>query len=483
MADYDFDLGVIGGGAAGLTVTSGAAQLGAKTLLIEKEGVLGGDCLHFGCVPSKTLIRTAHVYHLIKNSRRFGLPGVDIPSVDFTHVAKRIRSVISVIQKHDSEERFCGLGAKVVWGEPSFADEHSVRLKGRTYSARAWVIATGTSPAIPPIEGLKEIPYLTNRELFSLERLPRSMIVLGGGAVAVEMAQAFNRLGTEVSVIQRSNQILSKEDKDMADIVMEVLTGEGVRFYLKSAVLHARDLGEEREVAIKTEAGETLSLRTETILVAMGRAANVGGLGLEEIGIVSDERGIAVDDRLRASHKHVYAAGDVNGAYQFTHAAGYEGGVVIANAIFRIPRKVNYSLMPWCTYTDPEFASIGMNENRAAAAGIEHSVLTEDFVANDRSLAEGEEIGRIKMLLDEKEHPIGVQIVGPRAGELINEWVAAMNGKVKLATLASAVHPYPTLGEINKRVAGAQLARKIFSEKVRKGLKFFFSLKGRACGH
>jgi pyruvate/2-oxoglutarate dehydrogenase complex dihydrolipoamide dehydrogenase (E3) component len=263
MADYDFDLGVIGGGAAGLTVTSGAAQLGAKTLLIEKEGVLGGDCLHFGCVPSKTLIRTAHVYHLIKNSRRFGLPGVDIPSVDFTHVAKRIRSVISVIQKHDSEERFCGLGAKVVWGEPSFADEHSVRLKGRTYSARAWVIATGTSPAIPPIEGLKETPYLTNRELFSLERLPRSMIVLGGGAVAVEMAQAFNRLGTEVSVIQRSNQILSKEDKDMADIVMEVLTGEGVRFYLKSTVLHARDLGEEREVAIKTEAGETLSLRTE----------------------------------------------------------------------------------------------------------------------------------------------------------------------------------------------------------------------------
>jgi pyruvate/2-oxoglutarate dehydrogenase complex dihydrolipoamide dehydrogenase (E3) component len=481
MADYDFDLGIIGGGAAGLTVAYGGAQLGAKTLLIEKEKELGGDCLHFGCVPSKTLIRTAQVYHSLKNASRYGLPAVEIPPINFQDVKKRIQSVISTIQKHDSAERFCTLGARVEFGFPQFTDEHAVRLNGKTYSAKKWVIATGSSPAIPPVDGLATTPFITNKELFSLDVLPKTMAMLGAGPISIEMAQAFNRLGTQVTVIQKGDQILNKEDKDLADTVMDVLHSEGVVFHLNSQVVRVRDLGKEKEILLKNSRGQEISLRAEKILVAVGRQPNLKGLNLDKIGVVFDQRGIKVDERLRTTQKHIYAAGDVTGAYQFTHAAGYEGGIVISNALFHLPRKTDYTFLPWCTYTDPELASIGMNERSAQEAGLEYKVWTEAFRDNDRSLAEGEEEGRIKMILDKQEKPLGVQILGPRAGDLLNEWVAVLNGKVKLSTLAMAVHPYPTLGEINKRVAGTFLSSKIFSEKVRKGLKFFFHLKGRAC--
>jgi pyruvate/2-oxoglutarate dehydrogenase complex dihydrolipoamide dehydrogenase (E3) component len=481
MANYDYDIGVIGGGAGGLTVTAGAAQLGAKTLLVEKENELGGDCLHFGCVPSKTLIKSAHVYHLIKNSRKFGLPSMDLPPVDFREISKRIRSVIATIQQHDSKERFCKLGAQVEFGQPTFTDEHSIRLNGNTYSAKTWVIATGSSPVAPPIKGLDQTPHITNKEIFYLDRLPESMIVLGGGPIGSEMSQAFCRLGTRVSVVDMAPQILVNEDPNMADLVRDVLSSEGVEFYLNSAIEEVNDLGREKEVKIKTKEGNVLSLKAETVLLSLGRGPNTNGLGLEDIGVDYDHRGIRVDNRLRTNHKHIYAAGDINGGFQFTHAAGYEGGIVLSNAIFHLPRKVDYTFMPWCTYTDPPLGSIGMNEKSAKAAGINYTVWTEEFKDNDRSLAEGESIGRIKMILNEKEKPIGVQILGPHAGDLLAEWVAVLNGKVKLSTLAAAVHPYPTIGEINKKVAGTFFSPKIFSKKVQKGLKFFFQLKGRAC--
>lgn len=481
MADYDFDIGVIGGGAAGLTITAGATQLGAKTLLVEKEAKLGGDCLHFGCVPSKTLIKSAHVYHMIKNAEAFGLPKAEVPPVDFRQVAKRIRSVISVIQKHDSEERFCKLGAKVEFGNPSFTDEHSIHLDGKTYTAKTWVIATGSSAMVPPIPGLAQTPYITNREIFSLDRLPASMIILGGGPIGCEMGQAFNRFGTKVTIVDMADQILGKEDKDMADAVRDRMAAEGVLFHLGSVVEAVNNLGSQREVIVGKADGKTFSLKGDVVLVAIGRSANIEDLGLENTGVDYGLRGIKVDRRMRTSQKHIYAAGDVAGGYQFTHAAGYEGGIVISNAIFRLPRKTDYTFLPWCTYTDPSLGSIGMNESMAKNAGIDYSVWEEDFKDNDRSLAEGEETGKIKMLLDDKEKPIGVQILGPHAGDLLAEWVAVLNGKVKLSTLAAAVHPYPTIGEINKRVAGAFFSPKIFSDKVKKTLKFFFHLKGRAC--
>ena len=246
MATYDFDIGIIGGGSAGLTIAAGASQLGAKTLLIEKEKELGGDCLHFGCVPSKTLIKTARVYHMMKHAGVYGLPEVDVPPVDFKKVVERIRSVIGTIQRHDSSERFCGLGARVEIGSPAFIDEHSVSLDGIPYTAKTWVIASGSSPVIPPIPGLDKTSAMTNRDIFTLDRLPKSMIIIGGGPIGIEMGQAFNRLGTTVTVVEMGGAILPKEDKDMAEMVMGVLQAEGVRFRLNASILRVMRSGRNR---------------------------------------------------------------------------------------------------------------------------------------------------------------------------------------------------------------------------------------------
>ena len=481
MPEHDYDIGVLGGGAAGLTVAAGAAQLGVKVLLVEKEPHLGGDCLHYGCVPSKTLIKTAKVYHLIKNSKRFGLPEAKIGPVDYKDVAKRIQSVIQTIQKHDSVERFCRLGVKVEFGEPLFVDDHSIKLNGKTLSAKKWVIATGSSPSSPPVKGLQDVNYITNKEVFSLEALPSTMVVLGGGPIAIEMAQAFTRLGTDVTVIQRSPKILTKEDPDMADALMSVLETEGVRFFTGTKLIEVSEKGGIKKVVFEHE-GRKKSVTSEALLVAMGRKANLEDLGLEEIGVEFSPKGLNLDERLRTSQKHIYGAGDVTGRYQFTHAAGYEGGVVIANAVFHLPRKVNYRFMPRTTYTDPELACIGLTEKDAQKEGIEYTVWKEEFKDNDRALAGGEYAGMIKMIVDKKGTPLGVEILGLHAGELLSEWVSALNGKVKISTIAASVHPYPTLSEINKRVAGSLLSTKLFSDRVRKTLRFFFHFKGRACG-
>jgi len=481
MTAYDYDIGVIGGGAAGLTVTAGSARLGAKTLLIEKESALGGDCLHFGCVPSKTLIRTAQVYQQLKHLEQFGLPAVDLPKVDFKAIAGRIQQVIQRIQAHDSVERFCSLGARVDFGGPEFVDEHALRLGGQTVSAKTWVLAMGSSPAAPKIPGLDTVSYLTNKDIFSLDELPGSMVVLGAGPIACEMAQAFARLGTDVQVVQRSGQILSKEDEDLAEILQSRLEAEGVRFHLQAGVTDVRNRGDRKEVVFTNGDGQEQTVQAEQLLVALGREANVSDLRLENTGVEFSRKGITVDARMRTSRKHIYAAGDVTGMNQFTHAAGYEGGIVVSNAVFHLPRKADDTLMPWCTYTEPELASIGLNEKRAAAGGLETTVFREYFSGNDRSLAENEDLGQIKLLLDSRDTPVGVQILGPQAGELLSEWVAALNGGMKLTSLAGAVHPYPTLAEINKRVVGKVLEPKIFSETMQKALKFFFNFKGRAC--
>ena len=482
MATYDYDLGIIGGGAAGLTVAAGSAQLGVKTLLIEKEPALGGDCLHHGCVPSKTLIRSAGVYHLMRNAQSFGLPKVQPPAVDFGQVAERIRDVIGTIQKHDSEERFCALGVRVLYGAPFFVDEQCVNLNGKWLSARKWVIATGSRSAAPKIKGLDTTPCLTNRELFSLERLPDSMIILGGGAIAVEMAQAFCRLGTRVIVVQRSAEILSREDRDMAALVRKCLMGEGVEFHLGATVSEMRDLGAEREVVFTLSDGSTQELRAQEILLALGRTPNIEGLKLENAGITPGEKGLGVDNRMRTEQAHIFACGDVTGLHQFTHAAGYEGGIVVSNVVFRLPRKADYTFMPRCVYSAPEFACLGLTEWEATEQGLEYTPWEEEFQDNDRALAEGEAIGKVKLLQSKDGKPLGVQILGPRAGDLLGEWAAVCSGKIGMTTLAGTVHPYPTLAEINKRVAGNIVGEKIFSDTVRRGLKLFFNYKGRACG-
>jgi len=483
MGAYEYDLGILGGGAAGLTAAAGSAQFGAKTILVEKAKVLGGDCLHFGCVPSKTLIRSAGVWSLARRAKEFGLPEVALPPVSLAAVMARVRSVIDTIQEHDSPERLCKLGAAVRFGEPRFVDDHTVSVDGDRLTARGWIVATGSSPSLPPVEGLDTVPCWTNETVFSQKELPGRLLVLGGGPIGVEMAQAFQRLGSKVTVIEFTDQLLDHEDPDIASILRGRLEGEGVEILTGTKALRAATAGSSvlLRVAPAKGEGEPWTIEGDALLVAAGRKPNVEGLELRAAGVAFSPRGIPADARMRTNVSHIYACGDVNGVFPFTHVAGYEAGVALSNAVLRLPRRADYTKVPWCTYTDPEVASIGLNEKRAKAAGVEYRVLEFPFREVDRALAEGETEGKIKVLIRPSGTLLGCQIAGNHAGELIHEWVAAINGGVKLSTLAGAIHAYPTLAEISKKAAGSYYSEKLFNDRMRKILRFLFDLRGRAC--
>jgi pyruvate/2-oxoglutarate dehydrogenase complex dihydrolipoamide dehydrogenase (E3) component len=483
MSKYAYDLGIIGGGAAGLTAAAGAAQFGAKTILIEKSSKLGGDCLHSGCVPSKTLIRTAAVWNLAGRSAAFGLPLLSLPPVDLGAVMDRVRGVIEKIQRHDSPERFCGLGAEIRFGRPAFSDDHVVELDGQRISAKNWIIATGSSPVVPPIEGLAAVPYWTNETVFSQRTMPGRLIVLGGGPIGLEIAQAFARLGSKVVIIEFMDRILGPEDADMADILKGRLEAEGIEIHTATKAERVQMRGSIVEVTVAPAdgEGEKTAIEGDAVFIATGRKPNIDGLELKNAGITFTNRGIPTNIRMKTNIAHIYACGDVNGQLPFTHVAGYEAGIALTNAVLHLPRKADYGKIGWCTYTDPEVASIGFNEKRARKDGLDYRIIEEMFADNDRALAEGESLGKIKILLDSKDRLLGCQIIGPHAGELIHEWIIAQNGGVKLSGMAGAVHVYPTLSEISKRVAGRVFADKLFSDTTKSILKFVFGLKGRAC--
>ncbi|MEG6506448.1 dihydrolipoyl dehydrogenase family protein [Nitratidesulfovibrio sp. 1201_IL3209] len=493
---HDADLLVIGGGAAGLTAAAGAARLGARVVLAEREPALGGDCLHHGCVPSKTLLATARARHVMRHAAFFGLPAPELEPVDFTAVARRIREVQAVIQRHDSPERFAALGVDVRFGPARFCDAHTVDIGGRRVSAARILVATGSSPQLPPLPGLDAVPLLTNRELFSLDALPASLLVLGGGPMACEMAQAFARLGSRVTMVLRGPRILPRDDADMAGVVHAALAADGVRVLAGATVKMLRAVpngpdgpsghdghGEGVEADLELPQGEgrgPLTVRADRLLAALGRTPETAGLDLVAAGVASGAHGgITVDGRMRTSQPHIYAAGDVTGDWQFTHAAGHEAGVVVANAVLRLPRRADYARMPWCTFTDPELASVGCNERMAAERGLSVDVHVESFAANDRALTEGRPEGRLKLVLRKGGNKVlGVQAVGPHAGEVLNEWVAVLGGGVRLAALAGAVHPYPTLGEISARAAGSVVSRVLFFAGARRLLRLLFGYRG-----
>lgn len=481
MTAFGYDLGILGGGAAGLTAASGGAQFGAKTVLVEKAEKLGGDCLHFGCVPSKTLIRAAGVWSLARRAKEFGLPGVELPPVSLAAVMDRVRSVIDTIQEHDSPERFRRLGAEVRFGSPRFVDDHTVDLDGARLTARAWIVATGSGPSLPPVEGLMDVPYWTNETVFSQKELPGHLLVLGGGPIGVEMAQAFRRLGSNVTVVEYADQLLLSEDPDIAAILQGRLEAEGVKVLTgtKAVKAVAANSSVRLHLAPAKGEGEPRTIEGDALLVAAGRKANVEGLDLQAAGVVFSAKGVPADARMRTNVPHIYSCGDVNGVFPFTHVAGYEAGVALSNAVLRLPRKADYEKVPWCTYTDPEVASIGLNEKRAKAAGVGYRTLEAPFREVDRGLAEGETGGKIKVLITPSGRLLGCQIAGHHAGELIHEWVAAMNGGVKLSTLAGAIHAYPTLAEISKKAAGSYYSEKLFSDRTRRILRLLFGLRGK----
>ena len=463
------DLCVIGGGSGGLSVAAGAVQMGADTVLIE-GGKMGGDCLNYGCVPSKALIAAAKKAASLDHASDFGVTG-ERPNVDYGAVMDHVASVIAGIAPHDSAERFEGLGVNVQEGYGRFINPRQVEVNDTIVEARRFIVSTGSSPTAPPIPGLEDSGYLTNENLFENREKPEHLIVIGGGPIGMEMAQAHRRLGCKVTVLE-AFKALGKDDPDLTSIALEALRGEGID--IREGVKIANVSRDASGVQIHLEdeqGGEVIS--GSHLLVAAGRKPNIDRLNLEAAGIEYDRPGIKVDARLRTSNKKVFAIGDVAGGYQFTHMAGYHAGIVIRNALFRLPAKVNYDAVPWVTYTDPEIANVGLTEAQAREKfGDDIRVLTFDYKENDRARAELRTEGMVKAITTKKGKILGAGIVGLQAGELIHPWTLAISGGLKISAMASFIAPYPTLGELNKRAAGSFYTPSLFSEKTRKIVRF-----------
>ena len=465
-----FDLAIIGGGSAGLSLAAAASQFGEKVVLFEKAN-MGGDCLNFGCVPSKSLIAAAKYAHAQRTSGPFGIASVD-PVVDYAKVMDHVASVIAQIAPHDSVERFEGLGVRVVKAQAKFISVRSLEANGQTFEARKIVIATGSRAAIPPIPGLKDVPYLTNETVFQNRVLPKHLIIIGGGPIGMEMAQAHRRLGCEVTVLEAA-KVLAKDDPDLARVVIDALLAEGISIREGVGITNVKKPKENFQVYLAS--GEMIE--GSHLLVAAGRMPNIEGLNLEAAGVAYTKRGITVDQSLRSTNRNVYAAGDVAGGLQFTHVAGYHAGLIIRNFLFKLPIKNRTDIIPWVTYTDPELAHVGLSDAEAHKAfGTAAKTLMWKFAENDRAQTEGKTKGMIKVMLGKGGVIVGASIVGPSAGELIAPFVLAVTQKIKISAFANMVLPYPTLSEIGKRAAisnYAGIAQKPWLRKMLGLLKIF----------
>ena len=466
------DVCVIGAGSGGLSVAAGASQMGARTVLIEK-GAMGGDCLNYGCVPSKALIAAAREAQGRREAGRFGLDA-PAPTIDMARVAEHVRGVIAAIEPNDSQERFEGLGVQVIRAEARFTGPQEVQAGDARVRAKYFVIATGSSPFVPPIPGLDGVPYLTNETLFDLDEPAGRLIVVGGGPIGLEMAQAHRRLGAQVTVVEAA-RLMGKDDPEAAAVVLERLRAEGVvlRDGAKAARVETADDGAIR-LTVETEAGEE-TIVGDRLLIAVGRAANVASLDLEKAGVAFDRRGVQVDAHLRTTNRRIFAIGDVAGGFQFTHMAGYHAGVVIRQMLFKMLwAKTDDRAVPWVTYTDPELAQVGLTEAQAVERFGESAIriLRWGFEENDRAQAERDLHGFVKAILDKKGRVLGATIVGAHAGELLLPWSIMVQERLKIAKLASVIVPYPTRSEASKRAAGSAFTQALFSERTRKIVRF-----------
>ncbi|NOQ88627.1 MAG: NAD(P)-binding protein [Gammaproteobacteria bacterium] len=460
------DLVVIGGGAGGLVVASVAAQLGLEVTLINKEEAMGGDCLHYGCVPSKALLKSASVARTIREANRWGLNSIE-PEIDMQAVNQAIKKAIDTIQVHDSRERFEALGCEVLTGEARFTAPAQVEVGGRKIDAKRFVIATGSYAWIPPIKGLQQVSFLTNEDMFSLPALPKSMIILGGGPIGVEMAQAYARLGTKVTVVELAPRLLFRMDAQTSDILADVLTDEGVSIVLNNEVVEVAELDDSEQRSIKqVTLKDGSTLQAETLLVAIGRRPVVDSLNLEQAKVDFDVRGIKVNQKMQTSNKKIYACGDVTGEMPLTHVAELQAGVVIANLIFKMPKKISYDVIPVVVYTDPEVAQVGMSVeqcNKLKAGEIHQFEISQ----LDRAVTDNNKTGLAKILTD-KGRIVGAHIIAPHAGEMIHELALAVQEKMKVSKITSLVHAYPSYSQLNKRLAGQYYKDRLFSPFTRK---------------
>jgi len=443
------DICVIGGGSGGLSVAAAAAQFGVDVVLLEK-GKMGGDCLNYGCVPSKAIIASAKLAQAMREAGRFGIARTE-PKVDPAGVHDHVHAVIGAIAPHDSVERFTGLGVRVIEEAGRFTDRNTVQAGDTVIQARRFVVATGSSPAVPPIPGLDKVPYFTNETIFDNKKALPHLMIIGGGPIGMELAQAHARLGSEVTVLE-AFMPLGKDDPELTAIVLNKLEDEGID--IRAGIRIERMERSRTGVrAIVTEDGKEKEIEASHLLVAAGRQANVEGLGLEEAGIEYDRKGIKVSRGLKTSNRRVYAIGDVAGGLQFTHVANYHAGIVIRNALFRLPAKADNSIIPWVTFTEPELAHVGLAEEQAREKHRSIRVMRWPYAENDRAQTDLETQGLIKVVTTKRGRVLGATIVGEHAGELIMLWSMAMSKRMKIGALTSIVFAYPTLSEISKRAA------------------------------
>jgi pyruvate/2-oxoglutarate dehydrogenase complex dihydrolipoamide dehydrogenase (E3) component len=467
--DITADICVIGAGSAGLSVAAGAAQLGARTVLIEAHE-MGGECLNTGCVPSKALLATAKAAQAVRKAHYFGIEAGE-PRVNFTKTHGYVHSVIAGIAPHDSVERFTKLGCTVIKGHAHFLDKATIEVNEKKIRARRFVIATGSRPSIPPIPGLADVPYLTNESIFENSVLPDHLVIIGAGSLGCELAQAHKRLGARVTMLD-IGRMMPKDHPSAVEVVRRRLQAEGVEIAEMINVLRVRKSDSRIAVAIEQEGCER-HIEGSHILVAAGRRANVEDLSLDAAGVRYSSKGIDVDARLRTSNKRIFAAGDVAGGYQFTHLASYHAGIIIRNALFRLPAKSSPKAFPWVTYTDPELAQVGLLEDEARRQhGDGVRVLRAEFSENDRARTEGDTEGFLEAVATKRGHVLGATIVGVHAGELILPWTLAISKGLKIGALANVIVPYPTLSEAAKRAAGDYYTPTLFSERTRKLVRF-----------
>ncbi len=449
-----YSMVAVGGGTAGLIVSIIVASLGGKVALVER-GFMGGDCLVTGCVPSKSLIRPARLAHEMLHAARLGLGPKDNDVNDFTNIMHRLRRIRADISVHDSAERYTAMGVDVFRGHARFTGEHSLEVNGKTLHFKKAALCTGARAMHPQVEGLAEVGYLTNENVFNLTALPQQLTVLGGGPIGCELAQAFSRLGSKVTIVQRST-FLSNEDPEASALLAKVFADEGIEVLLHTKVLRAEKGAHGKKIlVVQQENGQELRVESDEILIGAGRVPNVEDLGLEQAGVRYTAKGIEVDDTLRTSNKDIFAAGDCCMAWKFTHAADAAAQIVVQNALFMGKKRLSSLVMPWCTYTDPEIAHVGLYERDAQKQGIEVDFYSIDMKEIDRAIADGETLGFVKVMVKKGSDKIlGATIVSSHAGEMISTITTAMVGGMGLGALANVIHPYPTQSSAIKRVAG-----------------------------
>jgi pyruvate/2-oxoglutarate dehydrogenase complex dihydrolipoamide dehydrogenase (E3) component len=461
MDELRTDLCVIGAGAGGLSVAAAAAAFGVPVVLIEK-GRMGGDCLNYGCVPSKALLAAARRVADMRTASDLGVNAAAV-RVDFPAVAQHVRDTIAALAPNDSAARFTGLGVRVVAGSAQFADRETVTVDDRfTIKARRFVIATGSTPSVPRIPGIAQTPFFTNETIFDLALQPEHLLIVGGGPVGVELAQAFGRLGSTVTVIEAATP-LGKDDPECAAVVLAALERDGVVF--RSGVRLVKVAGAST-IQVTLSGGEVIE--GSHLLIAAGRTPTIEGLGLERAGVATTPHGITVDRHLRTTNKHIYAIGDVIGGLQFTHVANDHAGIVIRHALFRLPARIRYDAIPWVTYTDPELAQVGLTEDQARRAGHAVRILRWPYHENDRARIERASSGHIKVVTNRRGRILGATIVGRDAGELISTFTLAITQRLNIRALAGFIVPYPTLAEIGKRAAMSHFTPSLTSPMVRR---------------